>query len=256
MKHILPPNSQSLSPSRISEMNAPAFSTPFVGASKTPVYIGLRPSTCRLPTQVRAPCAARITPTAKIFDWKKRSDPNHGLIPEEDDGIYTLHNLKPAPGSRHRKKRKGRGDAAGQGSRSGFGMRGQKSRSGSPSRPGFEGGQTPLYRRIPKWVGRPTGPGHKKTEYALMKIDFLNGLEEGSVVTFEGLKEKGIMTKQKKKIYKVVGGTELTVKSLTVKAHAFTESAQQQIEGMGGTCVLVSPTTGKDIVFDVEESDE
>lgn len=70
--------------------------------------------------------------------------------------------LKPAPGSRHRHKRKGRGIAAGQGASCGFGMRGQKSRSGPGVRAGFEGGQTPLYRRLPKLVGRPMGPGHTK----------------------------------------------------------------------------------------------
>lgn len=70
--------------------------------------------------------------------------------------------LKPAPGSRHRHKRKGRGIAAGQGASCGFGMRGQKSRSGPGVRAGFEGGQTPLYRRLPKLVGRPMGPGHSK----------------------------------------------------------------------------------------------
>lgn len=70
--------------------------------------------------------------------------------------------LKPAPGSRHRHKRKGRGIAAGQGASCGFGMRGQKSRSGPGVRAGFEGGQQPLYRRLPKLVGRPMGPGHTK----------------------------------------------------------------------------------------------
>ncbi|KAI0558213.1 Ribosomal protein 50S [Gracilaria domingensis] len=236
----------------------PAFVAPLGGAPKHTTYIGFRPSTCRLPT--RPPVVARpvrhVTPTAKIFDWKKRQDPDHHKIPEEDDGLYTFTNLKPAPGSRHRKKRKGRGDAAGQGARCGFGMRGQKSRSGRSVRPGFEGGQTPLYRRLPKFVGRPMGPGHKKTRYALMKIEHLNGCEEGEIVTFEGLKEKGIMTKQKLKIWKVVGGTELTVQNLTVKAHAFTTSAVEAIEGAGGKCVLISPTTGRDIILDEEEEED
>lgn len=72
------------------------------------------------------------------------------------------HTLKSAPGSRQLPKRKGRGIAAGQGASCGFGMRGQKSRSGPGVRAGFEGGQTPLYRRLPKRVGRPMGPGHTK----------------------------------------------------------------------------------------------
>lgn len=113
-----------------------------------------------------------------------------------------------------------------------------------------------MYRKVPKFVGRPMGPGHKKTVYALMKIDFLNGCEEGQVVTFEGLKEMGLMTKQKRRIYKVVGGKELNVRNLTVKAHAFTTSAVEAIEKAGGTCVLVSPTTGKDIIMEEEDEEE
>jgi large subunit ribosomal protein L15 len=222
-------------------------------------YVGLRPASCGLPATSRARVAttrvvpARVSPTAKIFDWKKRADPDYAKI--DGDGIFRLNNLRPAPGSRHRKKRKGRGDAAGQGGSCGFGMRGQKSRSGRPSRPGFEGGQTPLYRRVPKFTGRPMGPGHTKTEYGLMKIEFLNGLEENSIVTFDSLLQAGLMTKQKRKLIKVTGGAELNVKGLTVKAHAFTSSAVAAIEGAGGKCVLVSPTTGKDIVLDEEETD-
>lgn len=218
-------------------------------------YAGLRPSTCALPARAPARIATapvRAPPSAKMFDWKKREDPDYGKV--GGDGIFTLDNLRPAPGSKHRKKRKGRGHGAGQGGSCGFGMRGQKSRSGRPTRPGFEGGQTPLYRRIPKFTGRPTGPGHKKTEYALMKIEFLNGVEENSIVTAESLKEAGVMTKQKRKLVKVTGGSELSTKGLTVKAHAFTSSAVEAIEGAGGKCVLVSPTTGADIVMD--DSDE
>lgn len=235
----------------------PAFA-PSLGAprAKHVSYVGLRPRACPLRARPSTAVSARVTPTAKMFDWKKRQDATYADLPPEDEGIFTLTNLRPAPGSRKRKKRKGRGHSAGQGGSCGFGMRGQKSRSGRGVRPGFEGGQTPLYRRIPKFVGRPMGPGHKKTEYALMKIGFLNGCEEGSVVTFQGLKAMGLMTKQKRKIYKVVGGEDLTVKNLTVKAHAFTTSAVDAIEGAGGTCVLVSPTTGKDIVFEEEEDEE
>lgn len=219
-------------------------------------YAGLRPSTCALPVRAPARIATapvRATPSAKMFDWKNREDPDYGKV--GGDGIFTLDNLRPAPGSKHRKKRKGRGHGAGQGGSCGFGMRGQKSRSGRPSRPGFEGGQTPLYRRIPKFTGRPTGPGHTKTEYSLMKIEFLNGVEENSIVTAESLKEAGIMTKQKRKLVKVTGGAELSTKGLTVKAHAFTSSAVEAIEGAGGKCVLVSPTTGADIVMDDSEEE-
>lgn len=100
----------------------------------------------------------------KIFDWKRRSD----TYAEEEE--LRLHNLRPAPGSHKRKIRKGRGMGSGKGGSCGFGMRGQLSRSGRPTRPGFEGGQTPLYRRIPKLRGKPTGPGHTKTEYGLIKV--------------------------------------------------------------------------------------
>jgi large subunit ribosomal protein L15 len=222
-------------------------------------FVGLRASTCAtLPVREALPAHSRVAApapiTAKLFDWKNRADPNHNKV--EGDGIFTLDNLRPAPGSKHRKKRKGRGDAAGQGGSCGFGMRGQKSRSGRPSRPGFEGGQTPLYRRVPKFTGKPMGPGHTKTEYSLMKMDFLNGCEENAIVTFSSLFEAGLMTKQKRKLVKVTGGSELAVKGLTVKAHAFTSSAVEAIEAAGGKCVLVSPTTGKDIVLASSEDSE
>merc|ERR1712147_285704 len=114
-----------------------------------------------------------------------------------DKTIFTWTNLKYAPGSRPDKMRKGRGIAAGQGATCGFGMRGQKSRSGRPTRPGFEGGQIPLYRRMPKWVGRPMGPGHSKTEYALIKFDPLNECDENAEVSYDSMLEAGVMTKQK-----------------------------------------------------------
>lgn len=229
-----------------------AFAAP-LGGRLSVTHTGLRLSTCALPSSraVVASRPVRAAPTAKLFDWKNRADPNHGVIP--GDGVMTLDNLKPAPGSKKRKTRKGRGHGAGQGGSCGFGMRGQKSRSGAPTRPGFEGGQTPLYRRVPKFTGKPMGPGHTKTLYSLMKIDVLNGVEENSIVTFASLKEAGLMTKQKRKLVKVTGGAELSKKGLTVKAHAFTSSAVEAIEGAGGTCVLVSPTTGKDIVIEEDE---
>jgi len=156
--------------------------------------------------------------------------------------IWTLSNLRPAPGSAHRKKRKGRGDAAGQGASCGFGMRGQKSRSGRPTRAGFEGGQTPLYRRLPKFVGRPMGPGHTKKEYALIKLSTLNSAADNTEVDADTLRAAGALTKSCHKYSKVVGGEDLTAKGLTVKAHAFTQSAREAIEGSGGNCVVVPKT--------------
>ncbi len=116
----------------------------------------------------------------KIFDWKKRADTaTIEQLNDVENTEFTFDNLTPAPGSRKNKKRKGRGISAGQGATCGFGMRGQKSRSGPNVRNGFEGGQQPLYRRLPKFVGRPTGPGHTKTEYNIIKLDELNGVAAG-----------------------------------------------------------------------------
>jgi hypothetical protein len=119
------------------------------------------------------------TLSMKMFDWKRR-EADESAINDLENFEFTLDNLRPAPGSRQRKKRKGRGIAAGQGATCGFGMRGQKARSGRPTRPGFEGGQTPLYRRLPKFVGKPMGPGHEKTVYNIIKLDQLNNVAAGS----------------------------------------------------------------------------
>lgn len=197
----------------------------------------------------------RQTPSAKIYGWKDRNNPDYDKV--GGDGVFTLSNIRPAPGSKKRKKRKGRGHGAGQGGSCGFGMRGQKSRSGRGTRPGFEGGQTPLYRRLPKFVGRPMGPGHKRTEYRLIKTSHLNEVDDGTEVDMALLQERGITTKQKRRyLFKVVMGDELTTKNLTVRAHAFTGSAAEAIQNNGGTCILVSPTTGKDIVIDDDDEDD
>lgn len=197
----------------------------------------------------------------KIFDWKRRT----GVYEEETD--LRLHNLRPAPGSNKRKIRKGRGMGSGKGGPCGFGMRGQLSRSGRPARPGFEGGQTPLYRRIPKLRGKLTGPGHSKTVYGLIKVrclgevdnpvpcpphaaavppshaqlDYLNGMEDNSEVTYEALLDSGAMTKVKPRLVKVVGSGELKAKGLVVKAHAFTATAREAITAQGGECVVIPP---------------
>merc|ERR1719217_1753681 len=169
----------------------------------------------------------------KVFDWKTRD-----TAPPELETI-TLGSLKPAPGSHQKAKRKGRGVSAGQGVTCGFGNRGQKSRAGAPTRPGFEGGQIPLYRRLPKWVGKPTGPGHTKKVYGLVKLSMLNTQPEGSTVDYAALIESKAATKDKFKLKKVVSSPG----GLTVKAHAFTASAKAAIEENGGTCVVLSPTT-------------
>ena len=167
------------------------------------------------------------------------------LITAVSDYVLNFNTLFPIPGSRKKFQRVGRGISAGQGKTCGRGMRGQKSRSGEGGgvRPGFEGGQTPLYRRLPKYVGKPM-KAHTKTEYSLIKLDHLNEVADGSTVDFASLVEAGVVTKANKgiEIQKVVGGADLTKKSLTVKAHAFTESARAAIEGNGGKCIVLSPT--------------
>ena len=142
-----------------------------------------------------------------------------------------LQSLKPNAGARRRKLRKGRGIAAGQGASCGFGMRGQKSRSGRPTRPGFEGGQMPLYRRVPK-LKHFTVINPKN--YTVINVAKLADLKAGSTVNIDTLVKDGIVTSPKHPL-KVLGNGDLKVK-LTVQAAAFTASAREKIEAAGGTC--------------------
>jgi large subunit ribosomal protein L15 len=142
-----------------------------------------------------------------------------------------LQSLAPQKGARRRKLRKGRGIAAGQGASCGFGMRGQKSRSGRPTRPGFEGGQMPLYRRVPK-LKHFTLINPKN--YTVINVSKLAELKAGSTVNIDTLVKDGLVTSPKHPL-KVLGNGELTVK-LTVQAAAFTASAREKIEAAGGTC--------------------
>jgi large subunit ribosomal protein L15 len=144
-----------------------------------------------------------------------------------------LHELKPAPGSRHPKKRVGRGMASGHGKTSGRGQKGQKARSGGGVRPGFEGGQTPLYRRLPKRGFK----NPNRVEYAIINVETLNRFEEGTVVTPELLLEQGVISNLKDGL-KVLGDGELKVK-LTVKAHKFSRTAQEKIAAAGGATEVI-----------------
>jgi large subunit ribosomal protein L15 len=145
-----------------------------------------------------------------------------------------LSDLKPKAGSKHRKRRVGRGIAAGQGASGGFGMRGQKSRSGRPTRPGFEGGQMPLYRRLPKLKHfELVNP----KVYTVINVSKLAGLPAKSEVTLESLMAAGIVTSNDGPL-KLLGDGELTV-ALTCKAAAFTTGARTKIEAAGGTCEVV-----------------
>ncbi|MFM7229812.1 MAG: 50S ribosomal protein L15 [Cyanobacteriota bacterium] len=147
----------------------------------------------------------------------------------------SLQNLQPQPGARRVKRRKGRGIAAGQGASCGFGMRGQKSRSGRPTRPGFEGGQMPLYRRVPKLKHFPLV---NPKLYTVLNVARLAELPSGSVVNIDSLEAAGIITSPKYPL-KILGQGELNVK-LTVQAAAFSGTAREKIEAAGGNCEVLS----------------
>lgn len=146
-----------------------------------------------------------------------------------------INDAQPQAGSKKRKRRVGRGISAGQGASCGFGMRGQKSRSGSGTRPGFEGGQLPLYRRVPKLKHFPIV---NRKVFTILNVGDLAALAANSEVTLETLLEAGILTTAKGPL-KILGNGEIT-SALTVKAAAFTKSAREKIEAAGGTCELLS----------------
>ena len=140
----------------------------------------------------------------------------------------TLSNLKPPRGSRHRKVRVGRGMGSKMGKTSGAGNKGQQSRRGYSRRPGFEGGQMPLHRRLPKRGFLPPS----STTYAVVNVETLNAFEAGETDTPEALIAHGIV-RAKRNGLKVLGNGELKV-ALTVHAHAFSKSAQDKIAAAGG----------------------
>ena len=147
----------------------------------------------------------------------------------------TLNTLKPNNGSRKKKLRKGRGIAAGQGASCGFGMRGQKSRSGRPTRPGFEGGQMPLYRRVPKLKHFQI---INQKFFSIINLSKLNEFKDNDTVNIDSLVKKGLLFKPKYPL-KVLGNGEIKVK-LNVEAHAFTKSAKEKIESLGGSCEIIN----------------
>ncbi|QQE74697.1 50S ribosomal protein L15 [Brevibacillus composti] len=144
-----------------------------------------------------------------------------------------LHELKPAEGSRHTRKRVGRGIGSGTGKTAGKGHKGQNARSGGGVRPGFEGGQNPLFRRLPK----RGFTNISRKEYAVVNLDALNRFEEGTVVTPELLKETGVISALRDGV-KVLANGELNVK-LTVKAHKFSNAAAEKIAQVGGTTEVI-----------------
>jgi large subunit ribosomal protein L15 len=144
-----------------------------------------------------------------------------------------LHELKPAEGSRQERKRKGRGIGSGNGKTAGKGHKGQNARSGGGVRLGFEGGQTPLFRRLPK---RGFTNINRK-EYAIVNLDTLNRFEEGTEVTPELLIETGVVSNEKSGIKILAKGT--LEKKLSVKAHKFSSAAKESIEAAGGNAEVI-----------------
>lgn len=147
----------------------------------------------------------------------------------------TLNTLKSNTGSRKKKLRKGRGIAAGQGASCGFGMRGQKSRSGRPTRPGFEGGQMPLYRRVPKLKHFEI---INQKNFSIVNLIKLNEFNDGEIVNLDSLVKKNVLFKPKFPL-KILGNGEVKVK-LKVQAHAFTKVAKEKIEAAGGSCEIIN----------------
>ena len=145
-----------------------------------------------------------------------------------------LHDLKPARGSKRKRRRVGRGTGSNKGYTSGRGANGQNSRSGGQVRPTFEGGQTPLFRRLPK---RGFTNIFKK-EFNEVNVFQLNKFDDGEQVTPESLIEKGIIDKLAKAGVKILGSGNIDV-SLTVKANAFSASAKEKIEEAGGKAEVI-----------------
>ena len=147
-----------------------------------------------------------------------------------------LHDLKPRPGAKHRRKRLGQGESSGHGKTSGRGGKGQTARSGSSIRIGFEGGQMPLIRRIPK---RGFNNARHTTRYIPVNLESLNRFNDGTRVDFDALRKAGLANGAAAGV-KILGNGELTRK-LTVSAHAFSASAKAKIEGKGGSCEVIIP---------------
>lgn len=152
-----------------------------------------------------------------------------------------LHTLKPNPGAKHRRKRLGIGESSGKGKTSGKGHKGQKARSGGSLRPGFEGGQMPLYRRLPK---RGFNNAAFRNTYGVVNLDALEKhFSANDLVSVESLRKSGLI-KGRFDGVKILGRGELT-KSLTIQANEVSASAREKIEKAGGK--IVSPKAGSAI---------
>ena len=156
-----------------------------------------------------------------------------------------LHNLKPRPGAKHRRKRLGQGESSGLGKTSGRGHKGQHSRSGSSFRPGFEGGQMPLIRRLPK---RGFNNAMHTTTYIPVNVSSLDRFDDGAVVDIKVLQAAGLANGNSDGV-KILGLGELK-KKLTVKVQSFSASAKAKIEGAGGSCEVTPLTKEKKVKAD------
>lgn len=151
-----------------------------------------------------------------------------------------LHDLKPRPGAKHRRKRLGQGESSGRGKTAGRGGKGQTARSGSSIRIGFEGGQMPLIRRIPK---RGFNNARFATQYIAVNVGDLNKFDEGAKVDEVALRALGLANGRADGV-KILGEGELS-KKLTVTASAFSASAKAKIEAKGGTCEVIARKTAE-----------
>jgi len=149
--------------------------------------------------------------------------------------MIRLDSLYPFEGSKHKRKRVGRGEGSGHGKTACRGQKGQNSRSGGGVRPGFEGGQMPLFRRLPKRGFK--NPFRK--EYGILNVKDLDKIAEDGVVDIEIAKKKGRVPK-KLNLLKILGDGEIST-AITVKAHAISKSAQEKIESAGGKVEILSP---------------
>jgi large subunit ribosomal protein L15 len=161
----------------------------------------------------------------------ERQRPAAAAVDTRPPGIG-IHDLRPAPGSTHYQKRVGRGPGSGHGKTAGRGSKGQKSRSGYRHQRGFEGGQMPLHRRVPK----RGFTNIFRVEYDVINLSDLTGFEAGQAVTLETLVERRLARKSRP--VKILGDGEIG-KALTVSAHKFSASAQAKIEAAGGRCEVI-----------------
>ena len=145
-----------------------------------------------------------------------------------------LNELKPNDGARHSKKRLGRGIGSGTGKTAGKGTKGQNARSGGGVRPGFEGGQLPLFQRLPKRGFKNIN----RIEYSIINVEDLNVFEDGATVDAEAIVNAKLIKEVKDGI-KILGNGELTKKKLVVKANKFSESAKKAIEALGGSVEVI-----------------